>query len=131
MRFLAEGGVENSALASHNAFLCLTCDLCIGFFRHIETVDFLIKWNNLRAMFPGDRFAHRVGIDHRHSEKPPELSRQGRFAAAGQAANNHKESCHRPPGKTQRITQLTRRIAIRSGATERLYLSTHERTIAL
>src|SRR5262245_7755469 len=131
MRFLGESGVENSAFAFENSFLCLTCDLSIGLLRHIEAVESLIKWNSLRAVLPGDRFAYRVRVDHRHSETPPELSRQGRFAATGQAANNHKERFQRRPGKTQGITQITRRIAVGSGGTERLDLSTHQRAIAL
>src|SRR5262249_42767650 len=130
MRFLTEGGVENSPLAFQNSFLCLPCDLGIGFLRHIEAVESLIEWSGLRTVLPGDRFAYRVRVDHGHSETPPELSRQGRFARAGHAANNHKERFQTRPGKPQAITKITRPIAIRSTATERLDLSTHQRAIA-
>src|SRR5262249_2420802 len=130
MRFLTEGGVENSPLAFQNSFLCLLGCLGIGFLRHIEAVESLIEWSGLRTVLPGDRFAYRVRVDHGHSETPPELSRQGRFAAAGQAANNHKERFHRRPAKTQNITKETTRITIGSTATERLDLSTHQRAIA-
>ena len=100
MRFLAEGGVENSAFAFQNLFFRLTYDLCLGYFRHIGTIDFLIKWNSMGALLPGDRFTYHVRVDHWHSQALPKLSRQGRFAAAGQAAYNHKERFQGQPSET-------------------------------
>src|SRR5262245_66193039 len=108
MRFLTEGGVEHSPLAFQNSFLCLPCDLSIGFLRHIEAVEPFIEWSGLRTVLPGDRFAYRVRVDHGHSETPPEPSRHGRFAAAGQAANDQKERVLRRPGNMQANTTKTR-----------------------